>query len=73
MEGEGDDLSGAGYAPLIEIRRSGKISNSLNSNEREHLESSVLNVVELIKYRKRSCYEIFVFVNEKEEEELKKL
>lgn len=73
MEGEGDDLSGVGYAPLIEIRRSGKISNSLNSNEREHLESSVLNVVEFMKCRKRNCYEIFAFVNEKEEEELKKL
>ena len=41
LEGEGDDFCNVGYKPLIEIRRSGKISNSLSSNEREHLESSV--------------------------------
>lgn len=54
IEGEGDDFSGIGYTPLIEIRRSGKISNSLNSNEREHLESSVLDAVELMMNRKRN-------------------
>ena len=41
LNSEGDDCNGIGYQALVEIRRSGKISNSLNSNEREHLESSV--------------------------------
>ena len=45
IENEGDDFSGLGYEPLIEIRRSGKKSNSLNNNEREHLESSVRMIV----------------------------
>lgn len=44
QDGEGDDFCNIGYKPLIEIRRSGKISNSLSSNEREHLESSVCPV-----------------------------
>lgn len=33
--------SGGGYECLIELRRSERTSNALNSNEREHLESSV--------------------------------
>ena len=36
-----EEWSGSGYECLIELRRSERTSNALNSNEREHLESSV--------------------------------
>ena len=38
---ENELLNRIGFECLIEIRRSGKSSNALNSVEREHLESSV--------------------------------